>query len=108
MQDAAYPNRLRNIEVPPVLLYVGGRMPSFDEEAAIAVVGTRTSSDRANDIAYTFGYELADKGMLVVSGMAAGIDSSANAGALSAGAGTVRGAGRRRGRLLSGIQPKGI
>ena len=89
MQDAAYPNRLRNIEVPPVLLYVGGRMPSFDEEAAIAVVGTRTSSDRANDIAYTFGYELADKGMLVVSGMAAGIDSSANAGALSAGAGTV-------------------
>ncbi len=89
MRDAAYPNRLRNIEVPPVLLYVGGHMPSFDEEAVITIVGTRTSSARANEIAYRFGYELADKGMLVVSGIAEGIDSAANAGALAAGARTV-------------------
>lgn len=89
MQDAAYPNRLRNIEVPPVLLYVGGHMPSFDEEAAVTVVGTRKSSERANEIAYRFGYELAQQGMLVVSGMAEGIDAAANAGALDAGARTV-------------------
>ena len=89
MQDAAYPERLRNIEQPPVLLYVGGQLPSFDEEAAIAVVGTRKSSETAENIAYTFGYELAEKGMLVISGMAMGIDTAANAGALAAGARTV-------------------
>ena len=89
MQDAAYPGRLRDIEVPPVLLYVSGRMPSFDEEAAITIVGTRSASQRAEEIAFRFGYELAEKGMLVISGMAKGIDAAANAGALSAGTHTV-------------------
>ena len=42
MQDALYPDRLRNIYDPPVLLYGRGRMPLFDEEAAVSVVGTRT------------------------------------------------------------------
>ena len=41
IQDAEYPQRLRNIYDPPVLLYVRGRLPAFDEEAAVAVVGTR-------------------------------------------------------------------
>lgn len=42
MQDAAYPARLRDIFDPPVLLYGKGSLPLFDEEAAIAVVGTRS------------------------------------------------------------------
>ena len=41
IQDAEYPQRLRNIFDPPLVLYVKGRMPAVDEEAAIAVVGTR-------------------------------------------------------------------
>ena len=41
LQDAGYPNRLRNIYDPPCLLYVRGRLPAFDEEAAVAVVGPR-------------------------------------------------------------------
>ena len=41
IQDAEYPRRLRNIFDPPLLLYVKGRMPAIDEEAAVAVVGTR-------------------------------------------------------------------
>ena len=41
IQDAGYPNRLRNIYDPPCLLYVRGRLPAFDDEAAIAGVGTR-------------------------------------------------------------------
>ena len=41
IQDAEYPKRLRNIFDPPLLLYVKGRLPAFDEEAAVAVVGTR-------------------------------------------------------------------
>ena len=89
MQDAAYPDRLRNISLPPLLLYAAGQVPSFDEEAAIAVVGTRNCSDMSENIAYTFGYELSEKGMLVISGMAKGIDAAANAGALASGARTV-------------------
>ena len=41
IQDAAYPNRLRNIYDPPCLLYWRGKMPVLDEEAAIDVGGTR-------------------------------------------------------------------
>lgn len=41
IQDAAYPDRLKNIYDPPCLLYWQGHLPAFDEEAAIAVVGTR-------------------------------------------------------------------
>lgn len=89
MQDAAYPDRLRNIDLPPLLLYTAGQLPSFDEEAAIAVVGTRRCSEMAENIAYTFGYELSEKGMLVISGMAKGIDAAANSGALASGARTV-------------------
>ena len=44
IQDAAYPARLQNIYDPPVLLYVRGHLPVMDEEAAIAVVGTRKCS----------------------------------------------------------------
>ena len=44
LQDAGYPNRLRNIYDPPCLLYVRGRLPAFDDEAAVAVVALRTLS----------------------------------------------------------------
>ena len=43
MQDALYPKRLRAIWAPPVVLYVKGRLPHIDDEAAIAVVGTRAA-----------------------------------------------------------------
>lgn len=41
LRDAAYPRRLAGIYDPPVVLYVRGRLPSVDEHAAVAVVGTR-------------------------------------------------------------------
>ena len=41
MQDADYPARLRGIFEPPCLLYVKGTLPAFDEEVAVAMVGTR-------------------------------------------------------------------
>lgn len=44
MQDAAYPDRLKNIFEPPLLLYAQGRMPQFDDEVAVAMVGTRRAS----------------------------------------------------------------
>ena len=42
MQDADYPARLRGIFEPPCLLYVKGTLPAFDEEVAVAMVGTRS------------------------------------------------------------------
>lgn len=58
MQDAAYPNRLRGIYDPPVLLYGRGALPLFDEEAAIAVVGTRSCTPYGVAVAEEFGYEM--------------------------------------------------
>ena len=43
-QDAEYPTRLRNTSGPPVVLYMRGRLPVVDEEAAVAIVGTRKCS----------------------------------------------------------------
>ena len=85
MQDATYPNRLRNIYEPPCVLYVKGRMPSFDEEVAIAVVGTRDATPYGLSAAEKLGYSLAKQGALVVSGAARGNDTAALHGALRAG-----------------------
>ena len=88
IQDAGYPNRLRNIYDPPCLLYVRGRLPAFDDEASIAVVGTRDCTPYGVSCAEKLGYGLAAGGAVVVSGLARGVDSAALRGALRAG-GTV-------------------
>ena len=85
IQDAGYPNRLRNIYDPPCLLYVRGRLPAFDDEAAIAVVGTRDCTPYGISCGEKLGYGLAAGGAVVVSGLARGIDSAALRGALRAG-----------------------
>ena len=82
MDDAGYPARLRNIYDPPLLLYGKGAMPLFDEEAAVAVVGTRSCTPYGIHCAEKLGYELTQQGAMVVSGMAKGIDGAAMRGAL--------------------------
>lgn len=90
IQDAEYPQRLRNIFDPPVVLYVKGRLPAIDEEAAIAVVGTRDYTPYGIASAERLSQELAACGAVVVTGLARGVDSAAARGALRAG-GTVVG-----------------
>ena len=85
VQDAAYPARLRNIYEAPLLLYGKGAMPLFDEEAAIAVIGTRKCTPYGVHAAESLGYEMAKQGALIVSGLAEGIDAAAHKGALRAG-----------------------
>ena len=85
IQDADYPQRLRQIAVPPVVLYIKGRTFRFDEEAAIAVVGMRKPAVSSRKRAEMLTMELASRGALVVSGIAEGIDSCAVTGALKAG-----------------------
>ena len=88
-KDEGYPSRLRNIQDPPVLLYVLGKLPNVDNRLCIGVVGTRKMSEYGRDTAYTISYELASAGAVVVSGMALGIDGVAACGALSSGGKTV-------------------
>lgn len=89
MQDAMYPERLRHIYNPPLVLYYKGKLPCFDEEPVLAVVGTRKCTSYGINVASKMGYQLAKSGMLIISGMADGIDTEANIAALRAGKTTV-------------------
>ena len=88
-EDENYPARLIRIKNPPAVLYVRGTLPDIDDEAAIAVVGTRKCSNLGTAIAGTLGYRLSRCGMMIVSGGAVGCDIAASKGALNAGAKSV-------------------
>lgn len=85
IHDAVYPQRLRQIGVPPLVLYIKGKAFRFDEEVAIGIVGTRKPAAVSRQRAERLAMELASKGALIVSGIAEGIDSCAVTGALKAG-----------------------
>lgn len=85
LQDAAYPDRLRNIYDPPLVLYVKGKLPPIDELAPIAVIGTRRASAYGLRMARTLAWEITRCGGTVISGLTAGIDAAAARAALDAG-----------------------
>lgn len=85
IRDAEYPDRLRNIYDPPIVLYVQGRMPQFDDEVVIAMVGTRKATPYAQMAGEKLAFQMAGLGAIVVSGLAAGGDAAAHRGALRAG-----------------------
>ena len=89
MGDADYPDRLKNIYDPPAVLYVRGRLPAFDEEIAVGVVGSRKPSAYGRWMAGKLGLELAQYGALLVSGIAQGLDTEALRGALRGGGAVV-------------------
>ncbi|MDD5436081.1 MAG: DNA-processing protein DprA [Candidatus Omnitrophica bacterium] len=81
--DAEYPKNLRNIHTPPKQLYVNGTLLESDE-MAVAIVGSRRATIYGLETSEKLGFELAARGITVVSGMAVGIDSAAHRGALKA------------------------
>jgi len=85
IQDAGYPQRLREIDTPPAVLYVKGTLPDLDQEAAVAIVGARKASPYGIAAARKLGHDLARAGAVVVSGSAWGIDQAALQGAIQAG-----------------------
>lgn len=87
-RDAAYPGRLKNIADPPLVLYYQGNLPDFDDQPLIAVVGTRQASGYGLTVAKRMGYQIAQCGGVLVSGIATGVDGVSMAGAMTAG-GTV-------------------
>jgi len=78
-----YPERLKEIYDPPPVLWVRGDVKLLSR-AAIAVVGTRHPSPYGSGIAEMLSRDLAARRLLIVSGMARGIDSCAHRGALAA------------------------
>lgn len=85
LQDSAYPERLRAIAQPPMVLYWKGRQFAFDNEAAIGMVGSRQATPYGVQAAARLSVDLTRKGALVVTGMAQGIDAAAVRGALKVG-----------------------
>ena len=79
-----YPERLKNIPNPPMVLYGRGTLPDLDSLPAIGVVGTRQCSAYGLSAAARLGYQIGRCGGIVVSGMAKGIDGAAMDGCLKA------------------------
>ncbi|CAN7592068.1 DNA-processing protein DprA [Pseudoxanthomonas sp. LjRoot143] len=86
-QDADYPAQLRAMSSPPLALFVDGD-PTLLWRPAVAIVGSRSPTSGGRDNAHYFARALASAGIVVVSGMARGIDAAAHEAALAAGSGT--------------------
>ena len=88
--DPAFPPLLRAIHDPPPGLFLrGGADVSTLARRAVAVVGARSCSGYGGAVARTLGEELSAAGLVVVSGLARGVDAEAHRGALAAGGTTV-------------------
>jgi DNA processing protein len=81
--DSEYPELLRQIYDPPIVLYMKGSLTSRDKHS-VALVGSRMTTHYGVEVARKLGYQLAYLGVTVVSGGARGIDTAAHRGALSA------------------------
>ena len=88
--EPGYPRRLLEIYDPPPLLYVRGDVGVLNRHS-ISMVGTRRPTPYGNQMAERLGHDLAERGLVIVSGMARGIDSSAHQGACRAARGAAVG-----------------
>ena len=87
-EDEHYPERLKEIEQPPPVLYMRGTLTSEDAWA-VAVVGTRRVSAYGRQVAEELAACLANNGVTVVSGLARGVDAIAHQSVLKAGGRTI-------------------
>jgi DNA processing protein len=79
--DSEFPERLRSTADPPLGLFARGRLTAAP---AVAVVGSRAATPYGRQVARLLGEELARAGVVVVSGLARGVDACAHQGALAA------------------------
>lgn len=86
LADDDYPARLRQLSLPPPVLYLRGELPAGP---AIAIVGSRNADPYGLEAAGLFARALAAAGVAVVSGFARGVDAAAHVGALAGGGPTV-------------------
>jgi DNA processing protein len=86
LADGEYPAALRELPLPPPVLYVRGALAATP---AVAIVGSRRPTDYGREAAWLFARDLARAGVAVVSGFARGIDTAAHRGALDGGGTTI-------------------
>jgi DNA processing protein len=90
--EAAFPQALAALDPPPPLIWVRGRVELLDRPA-VAIVGARVASAAGQRFARGLAAELGQAGLVVVSGMARGVDGAAHEGALATGTVAVLGGG---------------
>ena len=82
-EDAYYPARLKEIYDPPLVLYVRGD-PEILTRPGIAMVGTRHPTPYGSGMAERLACDLAAQGLVIISGMARGVDTASHRGAITA------------------------
>jgi DNA processing protein len=82
--EPGYPAMLARIDAPPPMLYVKGRLELLNKPA-VAVVGSRQCSAAGVQLARRFGHDLGETGLVIVSGLARGIDRAAHEASLASG-----------------------
>ncbi|MES2997371.1 MAG: DNA-processing protein DprA [Verrucomicrobiota bacterium] len=96
--DETYPAPLREINDPPLLLYVWGKIEARDRHA-IGIVGSRRATIYGANATKKLGYQIAHAGFTVISGLARGIDTAAHEAALAAKGRTIAVIGSGLGKL---------
>ena len=86
--DPAYPALLKEIDDPPMVLYVKGDLSCL-RQRTISIVGTRNPSVTGRETARRFAFDLAGQNLTIVSGLALGIDAAAHQGCLEASGSTI-------------------
>ena len=88
INDDTYPPLLKQIDDPPVLLYIIGDFP-LQHTLSIAIVGSRSPTEYGKTTSQQLSYQLAERGITIVSGFARGIDTCVHRGALEANGRTI-------------------
>ena len=83
IKDEEYPEKLRNVDNPPICLYVLGNKKVLNQKS-IAIIGSRDCSTYGKTMSQAFSYLLAKNNVVVISGLAKGIDSAAHIGTIQA------------------------
>ncbi len=86
--DPEYPDLLKQIYDPPILLWIKGN-PEALSKPGVGVIGTRNASGYGKKMAHKLSSELGEQGLCIFSGLAYGIDAIAHEAALSVNAPTV-------------------
>ncbi|NRB37367.1 MAG: DNA-protecting protein DprA [Pseudomonadales bacterium] len=88
LDDDLYPGLLKETDNAPALLYIKGDTRLLSQ-AQIAVVGSRKASTQSLRLSYQWAQHLANKGLVITSGLAIGVDGAAHQGAIDAGKPTI-------------------
>lgn len=83
-QDNAFPARLKYIPDPPVIIYAKGNIDCLNNELSVAIIGTREPSVYGEKCGELFARRFTEQGLVIVSGLAKGIDTTGHKGCLSA------------------------